>query len=465
MLSYHRMRPPHPVQADGGERIEPPRGTLDVTTVRNDPTHRPSAAIHPMTNVRTGGDASGAPEPTRVRPVTSQRRWEVFCPHIWGQPLSQRVHGSGMAGGCRSGLAMITVQGALTRWIGMLWENVGTDLHLVAGAPPLIRSGGRLERLTGEPYVSGSEIATALHGYLDAEQWKSLDHDREIDFSLAWEGKARLRGNAFYQRGALSLALRIIPEAIPDFDTLGVPESVRALASLPQGLVLFTGPTGSGKSTSLAALIDWINVNRACHILTIEDPIEYVHHHKKSIVSQREVGSDTLSWERSLRSALREDPDVILLGEMRDPESIAAALTLAETGHLVFSTLHTNDTAQALDRIVDVFPSERQAQIRMQLAGALTGVVAQRLLPTATGGLVAAYEVLLATHAVRNLVREGKTRQIRNVITTSQSEGMMTLEMSLNRLVTQGLVSHEDAVARALHPLEIERPLAGSATR
>ncbi len=363
------------------------------------------------------------------------------------------------------GVAMTTVQGALTRWIGILWENHGTDLHLVAGSPPLIRSSGRLQRLADEAFISGPEIVAALHGYLDAEQWRTLEHDREIDFALAWEDKARLRGNAFYQRGELSLALRIIPEVIPDFDTLGMPDAVRALASLPQGLVLFTGPTGSGKSTSMAALIDWINVNRACHILTIEDPIEYVHHHKKSIVSQREVGSDTLSWERSLRSALREDPDVILLGEMRDTESIATALTLAETGHLVLSTLHTNDTAQALDRIVDVFPSERQSQIRMQLAGALTGVVAQRLLPTTDGGLVAAYEVLLATHAVRNLVREGKTRQIRNVITTSQGEGMMTLEMSMNRLVAQGLVSHEDAAARALHPLEIERPLAGSGKR
>ena len=360
---------------------------------------------------------------------------------------------------------MITFPGSLTRWIGMLWDSRGTDLHLVAGSPPLIRTGGRLGRLADEPYVSGSEIATALHGHLDAEQWKTLERDRELDFALAWKDKARLRGNAFYQRGELSLALRIIPETIPDFDTLVMPESVRALASLPQGLVLFTGPTGSGKSTSMAALIDWINVNRACHILTIEDPIEYVHHHKKSIVSQREIGSDTLSWERSLRSALREDPDVILLGEMRDAESIAAALTLAETGHLVFSTLHTNDTAQALDRIVDVFPSDRQAQIRMQLASALTGVIAQRLLPTVAGGLVAAYEVLLASHAVRNLIREGKTRQIRNVITTSRGEGMVTLEMSLNRLIAQGLVSHEDATARAVHPLEIERPLATTAKR
>lgn len=362
------------------------------------------------------------------------------------------------------GTPMTTVQGALTNWIETVWKRNGTDLHLVAGSPPLIRRSGRLERLEGA-ILGGSEIADVLQSCLDASQWQTLQAERELDFVLAWEGKLRLRGNAFFQRSEASLALRLIPELIPDFDTLGMPASVRSFASLPQGLVLFTGPTGSGKSTSMAALIDSINTDRACHILTIEDPIEYVHHHKQSIISQREIGSDTLSWERSLRSSLREDPDVILLGEMRDTESVATALTLAETGHLVLSTLHTNDTAQALDRIVDVFPSERQAQIRMQLAGALSGVVAQRLLPSASGGLVAAYEVLIATNAVRNLVREGKTRQIRNVITTSQSDGMMTLEMSMNRLVAHGIVEYDDAVLRALHPAEIERPLAMAGAR
>ncbi len=354
----------------------------------------------------------------------------------------------------------MTVQGALTTWISILWDRQGTDLHLVDGSPPLIRKGGQLLRVENAPALTGTEIASAVQSCLDDDQWASLHHDREIDFALAWENKARLRGNAFFQRGELSLALRIIPEEIPSFDSLGMPESVRSLASLPQGLVLFTGPTGSGKSTSMAALIDWINVHRACHILTIEDPIEYVHRHKKSIVNQREIGADASSWERSLRSALREDPDVILVGEMRDTDSIAITLTLAETGHLVFSTLHTNDASQALDRIVDVFPAERQAQIRMQLAGSLSGVIAQRLVPKIGGGMVAAYEVLLATNAVRNLVREGKTRQIRNVITTSQGDGMMTLEMSMNRLVAQGLVSYDDASLRALHATEIELPVA-----
>ena len=356
---------------------------------------------------------------------------------------------------------MMSVDGELARWIGVLWDRQGTDLHLVDGSAPLIRKGGELERLPGEPDLAGPQILGFLHALFDSDQREQFEHHREVDFALAWEGKARLRGNAFFQRGEPSLALRIIPETVPGFDELGLPQSVRNLATLPQGLVLFTGPTGSGKSTSMAALIDWINANRACHILTIEDPIEYVHHHKKAIVNQREIGADASSWDRALRSALREDPDVILVGEMRDTDSIAITLTLAETGHLVFSTLHTNDASQALDRIVDVFPAERQAQIRMQLAGSLSGVIAQRLVPKSRGGgLVAAYEVLLATHAVRNLVREGKTRQIRNVITTSQGDGMMTLEMSLSRLVASGHVAYDDAVMRAIYPAEVDRPVA-----
>ena len=352
----------------------------------------------------------------------------------------------------------MTVTAELERWINVLWTRKGTDLHLSAASPPLIRSGGILERIPETPILGSAEIEAVVFALLDEPQKLWLAEHREVDFAFSWNGKARMRANAFYQRGNLSLALRIIPELIPDFETIGMPPAVRELARLPQGLVLFTGPTGSGKSTSMASLIDWVNANRACHILTIEDPIEYVHHHKRSIVNQREIGSDAQSWERSLRSALREDPDVILVGEMRDVESIAITLTLAETGHLVFSTLHTNDASQALDRIVDVFPGERQAQIRMQLAGSLSAVVAQRLIPRVGGGLVSAYEVLIANNAVRNLVREGKTRQIRNVIATGQQDGMMTLEASLNKLVASGTIRHEDATQRAIFPLEIERP-------
>jgi twitching motility protein PilT len=298
-------------------------------------------------------------------------------------------------------------------------------------------------------------VVEAVRGLLSDAQLQELERNREVDFSFSWEGKARIRGNAYYQQLMPAMALRMIPDKIPNCDELMVPGSVRNLTNLPQGLVLFTGPTGSGKSTTMAALIGLINQTRACHIITIEDPIEYVHKHDKALVHQREIGSDAISWDRSLRSALREDPDVLLVGEMRDLDSIQMALTLAETGHLVFSTLHTNDAAQALDRMVDVFPGDRQPQIRMQLAGALSAVIAQRLVRKKAGGLVAAYEVLIANSAVRNLVREGKTRQIRNNMVTGQADGMCTLEMSLGWLVKQGIVSLDEAQAMAFVPSEV----------
>jgi len=284
------------------------------------------------------------------------------------------------------------------------------------------------------------------------------DGDRELDFSFTWEEKARIRGNAYRQRGNVGVALRLIPHEIPSFDWLGLPDSVQKWAQLRRGLVFVTGPTGGGKSTTLASLIEWINRNRRVHIITIEDPIEYVHNHAMSAVDQREVGDDTLSFNDALRSALREDPDVLLVGEMRDLESIRFALTIAETGHLVFATLHTNDVAQALDRIVDVFPAEQQPQVRVQLANTLSGICYQRLLPRKDGGLVAAFEVMVANSAVRNLVREGKTNQLRNVLVTGQAEGMQTLEMSLNQLVADGVVDYDEALATSLYPKELAKP-------
>ena len=254
------------------------------------------------------------------------------------------------------------------------------------------------------------------------------------------------------------MALRLIRYELPSFADLGLPEVLAGYVTLPQGLVLVTGPTGSGKSTTLASMVDAINRSRQCHVLTIEDPIEYVHRHQVAVVNQRQVGEDTDSFASALRSALREDPDVLLVGEMRDLETIQTALTVAETGHLVFSTLHTNDTSQALDRIVDVFPGEAQHQIRIQLANSLTAIVYQRLLPRIGGGRVAAYEVLVATSAVRNLIREGKTRQMRNMVATGQRDGMQTLEMSLTDLVARGLVAYEDAVAIASFPAEVAEP-------
>ena len=337
------------------------------------------------------------------------------------------------------------------------WHAGATDLLLVDGRPPMIRVEGTLAAMDGEGAVTGLDVLRLLEPCVGAERLDQFKADQEIDFGFSIDGVARIRGNLYLQRGTPAASFRLVPTTSPSMDALGLPASVQALASLSQGLVLFTGPTGAGKSTSLAALVNWINTNRRCHIITIEDPIEYVHEHGRSIVSQREIGIDTQSFPRALRAALREDPDVILVGEMRDAESIAIALTLAETGHLVFSTLHTNDTAQAVDRIVDVFPGDRQDQIRIQLAGSLSAVIAQRLLRRTGGGQIAAYEVLMGTNAVHNLVREGKTRQIRNAIVTGGQDGMQTLEASLSNLVARGEVSYDDAVACAVLPAEVTR--------
>jgi twitching motility protein PilT len=341
-----------------------------------------------------------------------------------------------------------------------LWAAGGTDLILVAGTPPQLRVDGDLAPLAGSAPLTAELTGALARELVPPARWTAFEAGTEVDFSFSWRGQARVRGNAYRQRGDAALALRLIPRAIPSFDELRLPASVRDMAALGQGLVLVTGPTGSGKSTTLAALVDWINTHRARHVITIEDPVEYVHEHKRSVVSQREVGTDTVSFEAALRSALRENPDVLLVGELRDLESIRFALTLAETGHLVFASLHTNDTAQAVDRLVDVFPGDQQPQIRVQLASTLTGVVYQRLLPRRAGGLVAAHEVLLATPPVRNLVKEGKTGQLRNQLVTGQRDGMQTFEQSLTDLVAQGLVDHDEAVTRSLYPREVAPPAA-----
>ena len=338
----------------------------------------------------------------------------------------------------------------------ILWGEGGTDLLLTAGSPPLIRVDGALCPVGGQVLTEGSvdELVTAVLGEALTARFRQ---QRQVDFAFSWANKARLRGNAFMQRGTTALALRAIPFAIPSFEELGLPPVICEWAGLPRGFILVTGPTGSGKSTTLASIIDYINTHRSLHILTIEDPIEYLHQHKRSAVNQREVGTDTDSFADALRSALREDPDVVLVGEMRDPESISAALTIAETGHLVFASLHTNDTAQTLDRIVDVFPSEQQPQVRLQLAHTLIGIINQQLVPQIGRGRVAAFEVLVGTAAIRNLIREGKTRQIRNMVATGQRDGMQTLETCLNTLIAVGRVSYEEAVLCTLFPDEIKR--------
>ena len=351
----------------------------------------------------------------------------------------------------------------IEQYLTVLALHNATDLHLTAGAPPLLRIDGKLTPID-QPALNADQVAELVLGLLDPELVTRFHDEKEIDFSFSWRDEIRFRANVYRQQGTVALALRAIPVEIPNFDELGLPPIMEYFAGLPQGLLLVTGPTGSGKSTTQASVIDFINRNRECHILTIEDPIEYVHHHIRSAVNQREVGVDTDSFERALRSALREDPDVVLVGEMRDAETMQFALTIAETGHLVFATLHTNDAATALDRIVDVFPADRQAQIRVQLSAALVGVVSQRLIPRIGGGMVAAFEIIVATNPIRNLIRDGKTHQIRNVVATNMRDGMQTMEAALNALVESGTVSYDDAVDRSVHPREIKPPTWGAAT-
>ena len=344
-------------------------------------------------------------------------------------------------------------------WLQTLWDQGGSDLLLSGGSPPRIRVDGKLRPIDGAQNLSGEQIDDIAKPLLTDGQRMIFDEQLDVDFAFSWGDKARIRGSIFTARGQTALALRVIPTRIPSFEELGLPYAANWVSEQPRGFVLVTGPTGSGKSTTLASIVNSINENRACHILTIEDPVEYVHNHKTSAVNQREVGLDSPSFDRALRSALREDPDVLLIGEMRDIDSIQIALTMAETGHLVFATLHTNDAPQAIDRIIDVFPAWRQEQTRVQLAASLCAVIAQRLVPKIGGGMVAAFEVLIATHPVRNLIREGRSNQLQNVMFTNQKEGMQTLENSLAALIVENIVSYEDAMATTAHPKELIRTL------
>jgi len=330
-------------------------------------------------------------------------------------------------------------------------ERKASDLHITVGVPPTLRIDGKLLPLTDHTVVTAQSAEQLLMGIMTPDQIERLKQRRELDFSFGYQ-KTRFRTNAFYEKGTLSAALRLIPMAIQSLEELGVPPILQRFTEPSQGFVIITGPTGHGKSTSLAALIESINQKRAEHIITIEDPIEYVFEHKKSIIVQREIITDTNSFARALRSALREDPNVVLVGEMRDLETIEAALTLAETGHLVFTTLHTNSAAQTADRIIDVFPPHQQQQVRMQLANVLLGVVSQRLLPRIQGGRILATEIMIANSAVRNTIREGKTHQLPNIIQTSASEGMISLDKVLAELVSRGEITIDTALSWALDP-------------
>lgn len=332
-----------------------------------------------------------------------------------------------------------------------------SDLHLQVGVPPMLRIDGKLAKVSDAPVLSEQDVAEMVYSIIDEQQKEILTKNRELDFSFAFGDLARFRVNAFHEKGNLAVALRLIPTKIRTIDELGLPKVVSEFCKLPRGLVLSTGPTGSGKSTTQAAMIDMINTNNNLHIITIEDPIEYQHHNKNSIIVQREVHFDTLSFARALRSSLREDPDVVLIGEMRDLETISTAITVAETGHLVLATLHTNGAAQSIDRMIDVFPAHQQQQIRVQLAGVLQGIISQRLIPMVGGGRVAAAEVLVANSAVRNLIRENKTHQIEAVIQTSADQGMQSMDKVLVDHVHSGKISYEEARNYAVDQDEFER--------
>jgi twitching motility protein PilT len=331
-----------------------------------------------------------------------------------------------------------------------------SDLHVTAGSPPAARVHGRLTRFEDLPRLTPAATRELLYRVLSTEQQKQLEVNRQIDLSYSLPGVARFRINVYWQRESLAAAFRLIPAQLKTLEQLNLPTSLHELSAKPRGLVLVTGPTGSGKSTTLAALVDEINSTRADHIITIEDPIEFLHLHKSCIVNQREIGPDATSFADALRAALRQDPDVILLGEMRDRETISTALTAAETGHLVFATLHTQSAPQTIDRIIDVFPAEQQEQVRTQLAGSLQGILSQALLPTPDGrGRVAAIEILLPDDAIRNLIRQGKLEQIYSYMQTGTKRGMQTMEQSLADLVSRGVITREEGLNRSSRPAEI----------
>lgn len=349
--------------------------------------------------------------------------------------------------------------------IEILLEEVikkkASDLHLQVGLPPMLRVDGALTPVAGADVLTDESIESLVFAILDEDQKQILLKDKEFDFSFAFGDLGRFRVNAFHERGNLAAALRLITNEILTVEQLGLPPIVSKFAEYPRGLVLVTGPTGSGKSTTLAAMIHKINTERSEHIITIEDPIEYTHKSKRSVIVQREVHYDTYSFSAALRSALREDPDVVLIGEMRDLETIASAITIAETGHLVFATLHTNSAAQSIDRMIDVFPPHQQPQIRSQLSNILMSVVSQRLIPAVGGGRIAAAEILIATPAVRNIIREGKTHQLEAVIQTGSEFGMQSMDKTLAGLVHNGQITYDEARNYAVDLDELDRLMRG----
>ncbi len=336
-----------------------------------------------------------------------------------------------------------------------------SDLHLQYGLPPILRIDGALAPVNGAPNLNEAMLKDLIFATLDEDQGKIYLKDKEFDYSFSFGDIARFRVNAFHERGKMAAAFRLIPNHIRSINDLGMPPIVETFANFPRGLVLVTGPTGSGKSTTLAALVDKINREKSVHIVTIEDPIEFTHKSQRSVIVQREVHYDTFSFSAALRSVLREDPDVVLIGEMRDLETIQSAITIAETGHLVFATLHTNSAAQSIDRMIDVFPAHQQPQVRSQLSNMLMAICAQRLVPAIGGGRVVAAEILVANAAVRSLIREGKTHQIDNAIQTGADQGMQTMDRTLAKLVQTGVITYDAARDYAVDIAELNRLVKG----
>jgi twitching motility protein PilT len=340
-------------------------------------------------------------------------------------------------------------------------KKKGSDLHLQVGLPPMLRVDGALVAVSGADMLNEETLEALLFAILDEDQKQILLKDKEFDFSFAYGDLGRFRVNAFHERGNMAAALRLIPNEILTIEQLGLPPIISKFADYPRGLVLVTGPTGSGKSTTLASMISKINSEKAVHIITIEDPIEYTHKSQKSVVVQREVHYDTYSFSAALRSALREDPDVVLIGEMRDLETIASAITIAETGHLVLATLHTNSAAQSIDRMIDVFPPHQQPQIRAQLSNILMAIASQRLIPAIGSGRIAAAEILVATPAVRNIIREGKSHQLEAVIQTGAEFGMQSMDKTLVSLIHEGKITYDEARNYAVDLDELDRLMRG----
>lgn len=378
-----------------------------------------------------------------------------------GQNEAQMNGGAATGGVAMPANQVTTTQPMTSLRIETLLEECvkrkASDLHLQVGLPPMLRVDGALGPIQNIPALTPELVEQLIFSTLDNLQREILIKDKEFDYSFSFGDIARFRANAFNERGNLAAAFRLIPTKMPTIEELGMPQVVGSFAEFPRGLVLVTGPTGSGKSTTLAALVNKINQEKSVHIITIEDPIEFTHKSKQAVVAQREVHYDTFSFARALKSVLREDPDVVLIGEMRDLETISAAITIAETGHLVFATLHTNSAAQSVDRMIDVFPAHQQPQVRSQLASILMAVCSQRLVPAIGGGRVAAVEIMVANSAVRSIIREGKTHHLETTIQTGASEGMQTMDRTLVKLVQQGVVSYDVAREHAVDVKEFDR--------